>query len=253
MLERASVFLVAGQSNAVGTGDPADAPAIPEDAAYEFRAADDELVPLNEPVGPDDGGSAWAAFAREYNELTGSPVVIVAKPVGGAAQHPDADRFRGVGHWRGGSTYCSAAIEAIDQCRTYLRNRGISYNFEGVLWHQGESDAIAIDQGYHSLPNYRSAFREMVTYFRDEVDQSVLAFYIFKIGRQRSGDTDGWRAVRNAQDEFAEQIEDVHVVFDGAVTFAEDGRMQDELHYTQAGYNEMGRSGARSIATILSD
>lgn len=70
MNEPVDVFLVAGQSNAVGTGDPTEAPTPPSGAAYEYLTTDDELVALAEPVGPEDGASPWAVFTCEYHDRT---------------------------------------------------------------------------------------------------------------------------------------------------------------------------------------
>lgn len=245
------VFLVAGQSNANGLGDPDDAPSVPAGVAYEYDPETDRLDPLAEPVGPGDGGSAWAAFAVEYYERTGRPVVLTSRAVNGAALHPDADVERGAGDWRAGGDYCRAAVDAVEGCLAALDDAGAEYEFRGLLWHQGESDAIAIHEDYHTLANYEDAFRETMAWFREALDRPDLDVFLFGIGTRQSGDDDGWRAVREAQGRFAEADPHVHRVSTCAVDFAEAGKMQDAYHYTQAGYDEMGREGARNVAALL--
>ncbi|MFB6119965.1 MAG: sialate O-acetylesterase [Halobacteriaceae archaeon] len=239
------VFLVAGQSNANGLGDPDAAPPGP-DGAREYDPEAGTLEPLSEPVGPGDGGSAWTAFARAYRDATGRPLVVVSTAVNGAALHPDADEHRDAGDWRPDGEYARHAVSAVEECMATLDDA----TFRGVLWQQGESDAIAIDDGHHSLDAYEAAFWDLLSYFRDAFGPETSLF-LFQIGRRRDADTDGWRAVREAQAGFAAADENVHLVFDDAVAFGEDGRMQDVYHYTQAGYDEMGRVGGANVAEIV--
>ena len=239
------VFLVAGQSNANGLGDPDAGSAAPEEAR-EYDPETGTFAPLAEPVGPGDGGSAWTAFARAYHDATGRPLVIISTAVNGAALHPDADENRAAGDWRPDSEYARHAVSAVEDCMAALDGA----TFRGVLWHQGESDAIAIDDDHHTLDAYEDAFWALLDYFRHAFGDDT-PLYLFQIGRRRDEDTAGWQAVRDAQERFAAADETVHLVFSDAVAFGEDGRMQDIYHYTQAGYDEMGRVGGRAVADIV--
>lgn len=249
MLNAVDVFLVGGQSNAQGSGDPTEAPEVPEGIAYEFEPELDDLIPMAEPVGPGPRASAWSAFARSYVEQTDMPVVIVSRPAGGAAQHPAADL--GGGHWEANDDHSVVALEALRKCLDHLDSRGITWTLQGILWHQGERDAISIEEGTIDQQDYFTAVQEMLAWFRESLEEPMLDLFVFKLGRRRSGDTNGFRAIRAAQDDLAEQDDYVHIVYEGAPAFAEDGRMHDDLHYTQAGYNEMGEQGARSVASIV--
>lgn len=247
MPEVIDLFLIGGQSNTEGTGDPDSAPTVPAGAGYEYVPGDDALVHLEEPVGEDDGAASWAVFARKYYDLTGRPIVVVPTAVGGSAQHADADG--GNGHWDDGGELRSGAITAVRRCRRHLDREGITYEFRGVLWHQGETEAMQIDASVVSIEQYERAFGRMVRTFRDTFDEPALDVFLFQIGRHRDEDTEGWRAVRAAQERFAD--EGVHLVFEDAVTFADSGNMQDVVHYDQGGYNRMGREGAGRIAAIV--
>src|SRR5262249_12061535 len=80
----------------------------------------------------------------------------------------------------------------------------------------------------------------------------TMPFYIFRTGRLKSGDPPGFQQVRAAQEEVAEADPYTWIVFRGAVDFPAEGKMnpdpaKSELHYSQAGYNEMGEVGARGV------
>jgi hypothetical protein len=243
------VFLVGGQSNAEGTGDPSEAATVPEGAGFEFRPESGAFVHLAEPVGRGEGGSAWSAFGATYHAATGRPVVVVSTAVGGAAQHADADG--GPGHWDDGGELRPAAIEGLRDCLAALEDRGVEYAFRGVLWHQGESEGMQIDAGAVTVEQYEAAFWRMLERFREAFAAPDLDLFLFQIGRHTEEDGPGWAAVRDAQERFATADEHVHLVFEDAVDYVESGNMQDVVHYDQAGYDRMGREGARAVAAIV--
>lgn len=117
---------VVGQSNAIGTGDPSNAPTLPSGVAYE------------------------------YHERTDRTVGIVSKPVSGAALHPDADL--GAGHWNRGGTLRRRAIDSLIACLDLVEARGIEHTLRGILWHLGESDALAIDENKHTVETTNQRF-----------------------------------------------------------------------------------------------
>jgi lysophospholipase L1-like esterase len=247
------VFLVAGQSNARGKGDAVDAPEVPEGAAYEWTG--DGLAHLEDPVGDDHEpgnpvGSAWPAFATTYYGQTGRESVYVPAAVGGSAQVEAADG--GNGHWdvEAGSPLFRRAVQWTWDCLTHLRADGEA-TLRGVLWCQGESDSQSVDEGTVTVPEYRGALRRLVAAFRRELDDEGLPVFLFYPARPRSGDTDGFAAVRDAQADLADHDDNVHPVFEDTVTFPERGLMRDNLHFTQAGYNEMGQVGAANVVAVL--
>lgn len=248
------VFLIAGQSNARGKGDAGDAPTVPEGVAHEWTGSG--LTHLVDPVGDDHSpgnpvGSAWPAFAATYYESTGRESVYVPGAVGGsglvAGASPDE-------HWdvEDGSALFRRAVQQTWDCLAHLRDGG-DPTLRGVLWCQGERDAQAIDDGTVSVPEFRGSLRRLVEAFRREFDREDLPVFLFQTGRPESADTAGFEAVREAQSGLADGDDAVHLVYDGAVTFPERGLMRDELHYTQGGYNEMGRVGAEGVVAALED
>lgn len=250
------VFLIAGQSNARGKGEAADAPAVPDGVAYEWTG--EGLAHLEDPIGDDHSpgdpfGSAWPAFATTYHESTGRESTYVPAAVGGTALLAAVDGPAS-NHWdvTAESPLLRRAVQRTWDCLSHLRATGDSDPvFRGVLWSQGEKDAQAIDDGTVGAPDYRSGLRELVRAFRREFDRPDLPVFVFQTGHAASGDTPGFEAVRGGQADLAAGDDAVHLVFDGTATFPDRGLMRDEFHYTQAGYNEMGRVGAERVVAAI--
>ena len=75
------LFLLAGQSNAVGQGDSLKSMVCQPNTAFEFDAAGNRFVPMKDPAGKSwklfqraGTGSIAPAFAKRLNELSNRPV-----------------------------------------------------------------------------------------------------------------------------------------------------------------------------------
>ena len=86
------LFLVAGQSNAVGQGDSSLTVKTGLSQAFEYRYTDDSLLQLADPVGTREldfekafTGSAWPAFAQRLYQLTSKSIVIIPAARGGSS------------------------------------------------------------------------------------------------------------------------------------------------------------------------
>jgi len=84
------LFLLAGQSNAVGPGDSLESTVCHPNTAFEFDATVNDLIPLKDPAGKPwklfqqaGTGSMAPAFAKRINELTGQPLYMVTAARGG--------------------------------------------------------------------------------------------------------------------------------------------------------------------------
>lgn len=248
------VFLIAGQSNAVGQGNAEESPSPPSDTAAEYSlSSQNGFEVLTDPVGfaryRAGTGSAWPAFANTYWEETNSPSVYVPTAIGGTGVHPDSDSGA---VWGGSNGLLYRALGHLRGALNNLDNAGIGTNFRGVLWHQGERDASAIDNSQISPSDFREEFTDMIRLYRSEVGGGQAKFWIFQIGRPRDEDTPGFQHVREIQREVAENDEHSKLVFDDCVNFPEEGKMTDGVHYNQEGLNEMGRTGAANIVDELS-
>jgi hypothetical protein len=139
------IFLLAGQSNMAGRGrlaQPPEQPAHPN--ILVFRSADGRAAwePAAHPLHRDKpaaGCGPGLAFARCALDFLGADAAIGLVPaaVGGSAiarWHPQTgDLFR-------------AAVDASHAAQaSALASTGRRPAFAGILWHQGESDAVSVE------------------------------------------------------------------------------------------------------------
>ena len=240
------VFLVAGQSNAAGWSGSSDgSPAVPISTGVQVGAG--SVAAANDPVGNANGGSAWPAFALAYHSATGRPVAFVPAAVPGTGQLSLSDS--GSGHWGADGALVDAATWSLDRALITLANSGYRPNLRGVLWSQGENDAIAINDGHLQAGEYSEGLAAMIARYR--AGYGSLPFYVFQTGSSPFESDAGYAAVRGAQASYAASDSATHLVFTDAQTFATRGLMRDAYHYTQAAYNEMGTAGGERVAQIV--
>lgn len=259
------LFTVAGQSNAVGfaTGGPS----VTQETFLEFDHKNEVINdPLGDPIqmaySEGDGGdsvdqsssgSAWPAFANEYYSQTGRVGAIVGTANGGSGV---TDAASGTITWNatpesGVYGMLDMAVHATNEAITGLENAGHTVTYRGILWHQGERDAQNIDDGTITKSDYDTAFRNMIAEFRNQLG-SGTPFWIFELGHEDSGDTQGYIDIRDIQNTVAGEQANTYLVSDIQKDFPEEGKMADTLHYNQTGYNEMGQTGAMNVASNIS-
>lgn len=242
------LFAVGGQSNAVGRGGASKSPELPRDVGVEFKPTTDNISdPLEDPVGNAETGSAWPAFAKRYHELTGSMIGIVSSAVGGTAQVAAADR--GLGNWDKSGNLRSTLVSDVTAAREALESAGYNVRFRGILWMQGTRDAQAIRDGTITKHQYKSALREMISYYDDTFDRWHLC--VFETGHPKYGDRDGFAQVREAQRQIAQDQPRAWMVSKLQKSFPEEGWMLDAFHYNQTGLDAAGSRGAERIATRI--
>ncbi len=251
------LFIVAGQSNAVGTGP---SPGY-EDASYcglywdwkDQKAK--SLKPLKDPVYRSFRGSAWPSFARKIFELTGRKVIILNVAWGGAA----VTNINPNNSWYQDSTVTS--LRRIDATRewndltTALKTKGIQYELAGMMWIQGEAECARIGAGTLSVQAYTDGTLDAFKYFRELTSNSTLPIYLAQIGYYKHAMANpellgGYEKVRKAQLDLCKEHEKnlVFMASELPATYFKAGYMQDAIHYNQRGYNSLGASFARFIS-----
>jgi hypothetical protein len=250
---KVDVFLIAGQSNARGKGSAEGSPDPPSNAAAQYSLrSKDGFKHMTDPVGlagyQAQTGSAWPAFADTYWKETNSPSVYVPTAIGGTGMHPDSSNSD---VWGGSNSLLHRALRYLNGALDTLEDTGLTTNYRGILWHQGEKDAQTIDNGGMSSSEFKNEFIDMISVYRSMIDDSQARFWILQLGRPASGDTDGYQSVRQIQEEVAASDPYTTVVFDEAVNFPDEGKMTDDVHYSQQGLNEMGRKVATNIVNKL--
>ncbi len=251
------LFIVAGQSNAVGSGPK---PGY-EDASYCGLYWDwnnqnaKSLKPLKDPINYSIRGSAWPAFARNIFELTGRKVIILNVARGGAAV-ADINRAN--------SWYEDEKVKS--PCRTNatrewtamtaeLKAKSIQYELAGMMWIQGEAECARIGAGTLPVQAYIDGTLDAFNYFRELTDSTKLPIYLAQIGYTKTvlinpDLLNGYEKVRKAQLDLCKEHETDFIFMASELpgTYFKAGYMQDTIHYNQRGYNSLGASFARFIS-----
>ena len=242
------VFIIAGQSKAVGQGDKAKSPKVLSGKILQIYNG--VISDANDPVGNAQTGSAWPAFGNEYYALTSRAVAFVPTAVGGTGLSAYADI--GTGHWSGHTFFgqidlLGDSIAAAQSALSLLTQVGYMPELKGVLWCQGANEAMGISKGGKLTGNgFAQMLINVITRYRHNLG-AELPFYIFKTGTDTNFDDAGFAVIRAAQDHVAATTQHTKIIFGGAVTFAARGMLSDSVHYSQDAYNEMGMLGAREL------
>ena len=236
------VFLIAGQSNATGVPDSAEgSPKTPPGDVLQYYKG--RISDADDPVGAAQFGSAWPEFGDVYHAATGRRVLLVPASVPASSLSRKAD-FLSMGHWDEGGRLLD---QAVAQTGEAMKAAGPTARFAGVLWDQGEADAVAIGNRFETAADYKRLLRDTIARFRAHLGAGA-PFYIFETGATPNPDQSGYVAVRQVQVDVSATTPDAPIVFKDAVSFMARGMMSKAgPHYTQAGYNEMGRKGAQGV------
>ncbi len=154
-------FLLIGQSNMAGRGDIAEAPAI--DTAHIKVLRNGRFQNMYRPVNQDRHFSGFClaeSFAERYAKQYGVDVGLIACADGGTALH----------QWQPGTLLFD---HAVYQARLAQRTSTIA----GVLWHQGESDAV---DGISAT--YAQRFLPVMGAFRRELNLYDVPFLLGGLG-----------------------------------------------------------------------
>lgn len=237
------IFIVAGQSNASGRGNSAEAPAVTYAEALKWVDSSQTFETFTEPVvGINDSSntaSAWGSFAKKYFALTGRKSAYILTSKGGT----------GIADW---DVSGAIQINAINSCKDAILKAKADYNninLAGILWCQGERDGIIGT----SEATYKAGLLNIVNNYRSELTAPELPIFIFELGAKNSGTYEAtYQIIRTAQNNFCIENRNAFMVFTGAKYFPVNGMMADDDHYTQAGYNLMGTEGANATASPAS-
>jgi hypothetical protein len=260
------LFLVAGQSNAVGQGTASLSPVCVVGTAFEYNALTNSIQHLQDPMGqtsnnlePAGTGSIGPSFAKTLNSLINQPIYMVSAARGGASNGVKAE-LSPYGTWddTGNLQVFNSAVNKVNNA---IQATGLALS--GIIWMQGERDANAIRTINETEAEYKTALEKVIARFRTQFGPK-LPFYIVLTGLQGfvtngvtvATATDANYAVRRIQMEVAKNTPNVFVAFTSTNTFFDKGWMKPEtttVHYLQPAYNQIGDSVARLVATIPYD
>jgi Carbohydrate esterase, sialic acid-specific acetylesterase len=250
--QAASLFLIAGQSNAVGQGDSLRSVRCQLNTAFEYKSVTDSLVLLADPVGEDahhfqaaKTGSIAPAFARSYSEYTGNKVIIISSARGGSSCHEEAE-LKDLGTWakQGELLLFPEAAEKIKKA-----TNKVHAPLSGIIWLQGERDANAINSKHITEREYEDSLADLIKRFRQNFG-ALLPFYIVETGFYHNHPREGFDAVRKAQRQIANETPFVYLVYDETDDFKKSNWMKDDIHYNQGALNHIGEVVANAIVKL---
>jgi sialate O-acetylesterase len=170
------------------------------------------------------GAGMGLPFAAAMVEATNVPVGLVCCAHGGTSMAQWDPAKKGEG---GNSLYGSMMRQ------TELAGG----KFKGLLWYQGESDAIA-----GAADVYPKVFADFIAAVRQDLNQPDLPFYLVQIGRfANPSDPRGWNQIQNAQRLIPDQIANT------AVISVIDLPMDDAIHVGTQGLKRAGNRMANVV------
>jgi len=246
------LFLVAGQSNAVGVGNADSSTICIPATCFEYISTADSIRPLKDPVGYSATnedfqaavtGSAWPAFASTYYQLTGDTVIIVQAAKGGTSCTAAADA--GAGNWSSAYHLFTQAAAKAKRAETFTGQQ-----LSGIIWLQGESDAMGINSNKISVCQYEDALIDLIQRFRNAF-RCNLPFYIIQTGLYTQKYDSAFSIVRKIQQHVADEDSLTFIADSAAITYRALGWMNaDHIHLDQRALNNTGANAAQNIVYI---
>lgn len=210
------IFILSGQSNMAGMNpqlgfEPETKALFPEAEVVYFKAA--------------QGGQPIRFWVDEWNEIAtkhGLTVLLAEK---------------------GNKNYYRQILEQYQMLlEKYPQPASVTF-----CWMQGERDARE-----KLSAAYADALKQLISNLRRDLHQPKMNFVIGRLSDFGKPSDAHWQRVREMQVSVAE--EDEHgswVDCDDLNNKEQDGVARDDLHYTQAGYELLGRRYARQGKTLI--
>jgi hypothetical protein len=246
------IFLVAGQSNAVGQGNQDSSIIDTSGNTFEYSIIENKLNTLQDPAGENwknferaRTGSFLPSFATTYSKHSRKKLVVVAAARGGSSCHEKAE-LGNMGTWSD-SGRMKLFEDAVEKTKKAIALT--HFRLGGIIWCQGERDANAINSKQLTGEEYYRSLTNLTTRFRKSFG-SDIPFYIIQTGFYQNHEREGFDIVRKMQEKAAEYLPATFVIYKKAGDFEQLGWMKDEIHYSQQGLNDIGEKTAMNITKI---
>jgi hypothetical protein len=217
------VFIFAGQSNMVGTHSRVvDIPRYPPFAdlnkpqanvLFSYKLGREEMATSNGWVDLQPTGDYFGpelSFGRRVSQNIEASIAIIKIASGGTSLGEDWNPDQ-----PGGFKLYPLALEHIRSALADLDRKGLKYQLEGFMWHQGENDMF--DKSFK--PRYQDNLRNFLASWRRDLNAPNLKFYIGELCTKTiwgMDNRDNMYAIRTAQkavvasDKFAEYVPTSH-------------------------------------------
>ena len=235
----ARVFLLAGQSNMSGAG------------LFDQLKKSEQKPPEGvqiwnknqwQEVGPGISANTGRfgpelAFGRAMRQaFPKDEIYLIKTAAGGTSMHK---------HWTVEGNKGALVKRFISSAQAALKNlkdEGVKYRVEGMLWMQGESDA---DQGKGA--EYEDSLKKFIKEMRREFKEREMPFIMGRIITTFDKPKGNGPLVRAAQESVAEEVKNV-VCFD-----TDDFDRINKGHYNHEGQLELGKTFAKHMLTFLKE
>lgn len=247
------VFIVIGDSNAVGQGVSGTAPTVQTGTVLQYSAAgaisdaNDPTLSAVDAAQNANTGSCWPAFGNAYYRATRRKVGLVLCGVSGSTQTAAADF--GSGNWDSTGTLFTAAVNAYTAAVAAFTAAGYSVSLRGVIPNLGANDAKQINASVIVVGDYQTALTNHLARWRSTLSIPQLPIYLVRTGANLLEIDAGYAAVRAAQDTVVAADLYSRFCFISTYDFVARSMMSSGAHYTQPGYNELGEISAANIIT----
>lgn len=236
------LWILAGQSNMEGVGDLIDV--TPPSERVQILGMNGAWSQAEEPLhwlvdspdvvhsgNPDDRAARSESFHKNRTKgaglglpfgvalasATNIPIGLVACAHGGTSMEQWNPAKKG----EGGNSLYGSMLRQVKLAGGKAR---------GVLWYQGESDAMGGAAGV-----YPKVFADFIAAVREDLGQPDLPFYLVQIGRFVNGnESKGWNAVQDAQRQIPDRVANT------AVVAAIDLELDDLIHVGTPGLKRLG-------------
>lgn len=241
-------FLIAGQSNARGKGNSAQAPDPQADTVYQLgdtNAPVVTVIPVTNDVGFTEG-SAWPAMGITWYQMTRRRICFMNLAVDSTSLSPVVNNA-GAGDWSPSGAHFQSSVAKAQLMVSTIEQQGFEAHFRGVIWGLGESDAAGINASQTTKAAFKDQLRELIAGYR-AIFGADMPFYIVKTGTRTDQNDAGYADVRNAEEEIV--AEDPHrnkFLYRDTFGFVARGMMRDVVHYNQFAQNEIGREAPAVI------
>lgn len=243
------IFITYGQSNSAGeailSGSTSGFPA-PLERSLMYDFTDGTIKPIIQGIvstsGVASSGHAWGEFANEWYRKSGRGAVIVHCGRGATSL---AQLSKGAA--TGGSDFYGMLVSGVTAARARMAVQGLPVGKTFTLFHQGETDQNLLT----TFDTYRQQLIDLIANL--QADAAIDLFANFTVGSPLNRPEYAWATIQNCQRYVCCGRDVAVTAFDGCPSFLlRDGNVGTEgVHYTQKGYNLMGREGARGLWSLI--
>lgn len=229
------LFLLVGQSNMAGRGEVTPGDREPHPRVVMLNP-DGVWVPAVDPMHADKPDVVGVGLGRTFGitvakAMPGVIIGLIPAAVGGSP----------IDVWHPGAFYEPTRSHPWDDAIRRARQAMSSGTLEGVLWHQGESDATP-----ELAPAYEGKLYDLIARFRSELQVPDVPVILGQLGRFPDRPWDAHRTrVDEAHRAVARSVP--HVAYVSAEGLAHQG---DGLHFDADAYRELGTRYAQAWLTL---